>query len=402
MKELKDGIRSQVRIDIHGHVHKRFRGTDADTRCATEARILRALEERHCPYVPQLIEHIPEENYIVTTNCGGPAPNISRRKSDALFAELEREFGVQHDDPEPRNVTYSKKLGRFCLIDFELATLLLDPTHEAAPSSDVWRVTWSARSRQGTTHRANDDAFLALEVLPESTKILEADGESLLEPSHLVLAVSDGMGGGNAGEFASRLVLTWIRKHARTLYEALHDQAEDLAPLEELLLNAHAGINELATAAHNLKGMGATLTLAWITPKLVHLAHLGDSRLYLHREGETTQLSHDHTFAWREFHRGQISEIRYRSHPRRSALYDVLGGGHPSIRPQLSSHPLHDGDRLLLCTDGVIDGLWERHIHEGLAAGDSPRVLVEKLLARAVQNSGQDDTTLIAAEIQSL
>ena len=62
LKELKDGIRSRVHIDFHGNVHKHFRGTDADKRCENEARILRALEERGCPYVPRLLEHHPEDD----------------------------------------------------------------------------------------------------------------------------------------------------------------------------------------------------------------------------------------------------------------------------------------------------------------------------------------------------
>lgn len=132
MRELKDGIRSLVRIDFYGNVHKTFRGTDADKRSANEARVLKVLEERGCPYVPRLLEYIPEENYIVTTNCGRPADMISRRKSDELFEELKTTYGVIHDDPEPRNVTYSPKLGMFCVIDFELAQVLPMPGDKPA------------------------------------------------------------------------------------------------------------------------------------------------------------------------------------------------------------------------------------------------------------------------------
>lgn len=127
MKELKDGIRSLVRIDFGGRVHKRFRGTGADQRYATEVEVLKVLETRGCPYVPRLLEEHPEENYFVSTNCGQTASQISKAKSDELFAELERDYGVRHLDAEPRNVTYSPQLGRFCLIDFELAEILPDP-----------------------------------------------------------------------------------------------------------------------------------------------------------------------------------------------------------------------------------------------------------------------------------
>jgi len=127
MKQLKDGIRSHVRIDFEGRVHKRFRGTGADVRYATEVAVLKVLEERGCPYVPRVLEEHPEELYFVSTNCGRLADQIRKARADELFAELERDYGVRHLDAEPRNVTYSDKLGRFCLIDFELAEILPDP-----------------------------------------------------------------------------------------------------------------------------------------------------------------------------------------------------------------------------------------------------------------------------------
>jgi tRNA A-37 threonylcarbamoyl transferase component Bud32 len=127
MRNLKDGIRSHVRIDWQGQVHKRYRGTGADQRYATEVSVLKVLEQRGCPYVPRLIEEHPEELYIVTTSCGSPATQIRKERADELFVHLERDYGVRHLDPEPRNITYSDRLGHFCIIDFELAEILPDP-----------------------------------------------------------------------------------------------------------------------------------------------------------------------------------------------------------------------------------------------------------------------------------
>ncbi len=124
---LKDGIRSNVRIDFYGNVHKRFKGTDADKRYATEVAVLKVLAARGCPYVPRLVEEHPEEVYFVSTNCGKPATQITREKSDKLFAKLELEYGIRHLDAEPRNITYNDKLGCFCIIDFELAEGLPPP-----------------------------------------------------------------------------------------------------------------------------------------------------------------------------------------------------------------------------------------------------------------------------------
>ena len=127
MRNLKDGIRSLVKIDFYGNVHKYFRGTDADKRAFNEAYVLKILEDRGCPNVPRLLEFTPEENYIITTNCGSPAPDVTKKKAEKLFTKLKEEYGVIHDDPEPRNITYDEKMGEFCMIDFELSTVIEKP-----------------------------------------------------------------------------------------------------------------------------------------------------------------------------------------------------------------------------------------------------------------------------------
>jgi len=131
---LKDGIRSQVRIDFYGNVHKRVRGTGAEERYAKEVEVLKVLEQRGCPYVPKLLEEHPGELYFVSTNCGKPADQITKEKADRLFKKLEDEYGVRHLDAEPRNITYSDKLGCFCVIDFELAEILPPPSGLDVPA----------------------------------------------------------------------------------------------------------------------------------------------------------------------------------------------------------------------------------------------------------------------------
>jgi len=121
--EIKDTKRATVRIGYDGRVHKRYRGPKAEDRYTNEVRILRYLEEKGCDFVPRLLEDHPEELYIVTTNCGAPVNRISEEKQKLLFDELES-FGVRHDDPFVRNVTYNAHSGRFCLIDFEFATII--------------------------------------------------------------------------------------------------------------------------------------------------------------------------------------------------------------------------------------------------------------------------------------
>ena len=133
MEPMKDGLRSHVRIDFYGNVHKRLRGSDVESRYANEVKVLKVLEERGCPYVPKVLEEHPEEFYFVSTNCGRPAPQITKEKADSLYEALEKDYGVRHLDAEPRNITYSDKLGRFCIIDFELAEILPDPHLSGKP-----------------------------------------------------------------------------------------------------------------------------------------------------------------------------------------------------------------------------------------------------------------------------
>lgn len=123
MEKVKDTLRAIVRIGYDGKVHKTFRGPQAEERFANEVRILRHLEARGCPFVPRLLEAHPEELRMITSSCGQRVDHLTDDRRVELFAELEK-YGVRHDDPEMRNVTYRQSDGRFCLIDFEFATIL--------------------------------------------------------------------------------------------------------------------------------------------------------------------------------------------------------------------------------------------------------------------------------------
>jgi tRNA A-37 threonylcarbamoyl transferase component Bud32 len=126
MQEAKNTARSTVRLGYDGRVHKTFRGHMAQERFEHETRVLRYLEKAGCKFVPRVLESHPETLTLVTTNCGRIVEHISEDKLLQLFAELEQ-FGVRHEDPYRRNVTYNINDGRFCLIDFEFATILESP-----------------------------------------------------------------------------------------------------------------------------------------------------------------------------------------------------------------------------------------------------------------------------------
>jgi tRNA A-37 threonylcarbamoyl transferase component Bud32 len=131
MLKVKDTLRSTVRLSFDGRVEKVFHGSDAAARFDNEVRVLRHLERVGCDFVPRILEADRERLRIVTSNCGSRVDRLDEARTAEVFAELEP-FGVRHDDANLRNVTYRIRDGRFCLIDFELATLL--PGHESIPS----------------------------------------------------------------------------------------------------------------------------------------------------------------------------------------------------------------------------------------------------------------------------
>ena len=133
MQQVKDTARALVRIGYDGRVHKIFRGHLARERFENEVRVLRHLEERGCDFVPRLLEVEPEALKIITTNCGIMVEHISEERMKEIFDELES-YGVRHDDAFMRNITYRSADGRFCVIDFELATLL--DSAPAPPATD--------------------------------------------------------------------------------------------------------------------------------------------------------------------------------------------------------------------------------------------------------------------------
>jgi predicted Ser/Thr protein kinase len=131
MHEMKDTARALVRIGFDGRVHKTFRGHQAQERFDHEVRVLKHLEARGCTFVPRLLEVDPAELKIITTNCGTRVDHMNPERQAEIFAELEP-FGVRHEDRELRNLTYRVADGRFCIIDFEFATLLDDPGANAS------------------------------------------------------------------------------------------------------------------------------------------------------------------------------------------------------------------------------------------------------------------------------
>jgi tRNA A-37 threonylcarbamoyl transferase component Bud32 len=142
MYEAKNTARAVVHIGYDGRVHKTFKGPQARERYENEVRVLDFLQKHGCTFVPQIIEKDDETLNLVTSNCGARVDHVSDEKKKRIFAELEQ-YGVQHDDAEVRNITYDARQGRFCVIDFEFATILVpgyppSPEMKSNPDRGAW------------------------------------------------------------------------------------------------------------------------------------------------------------------------------------------------------------------------------------------------------------------------
>ena len=113
MLKVKDTLRATVHLSFDGRVVKAYHGANACERFDNEVRVLRHLAARGCNFVPRLLEADREKLRIITTNCGGRVERLDEERTREIFSELEK-FGVRHDDPDVRNVTYRFSDGRFC------------------------------------------------------------------------------------------------------------------------------------------------------------------------------------------------------------------------------------------------------------------------------------------------
>ncbi|MDP9445051.1 MAG: protein phosphatase 2C domain-containing protein [Actinomycetota bacterium] len=206
-----------------------------------------------------------------------------------------------------------------------------------------------------------------------------------------LLVVADGMGGAAAGDLASSVAVQTLRR-----LDGIH--ADD--PLEALagaVQRANDRLGELVEDDPRVEGMGTTVTAALFAEDRIGLAHIGDSRAYLLRGGELTQLTRDHTFVQGLIDEGRISEDEARTHPHRSLILRALDGRHDT-EPDLSLHPLQAGDRLLLCSDGLSAVLDQPTLRDALGRG-SPDSAVLDLLRLALDAGGPDNITCLVADV---
>jgi len=267
------------------------------------------------------------------------------------------------------------------------------------------RLHWSALTDRGRVRANNEDSFLALTFDARQVQYLGKVGEGSLESMDYVFAVSDGMGGAMAGEFASKIT---VEKVTRLLPRGFRNRAAGLEAgfadlFEELFGEIHKALTVLGSYYPECAGMGATLSLCWFTPGWMFFGHLGDSRIYyLPASGGMKQLTHDHTQVGWMVRQGKMTEREARAHPLRNSLLRALGAGHQFVDPQVGAVGLEPGDRFLLCTDGLTDGLWDKQLVQLLrepGEGEAAQLPAPRLVQASLERSGRDNTTALVVEV---
>jgi protein phosphatase len=265
---------------------------------------------------------------------------------------------------------------------------------------------WSGQTDIGKVRKNNEDAFLGLQFDAREVNRLGKFGEADTRNMDFVFAVSDGMGGALAGEFASRIAIEKITMLLPRFFKqsAVGLEAGFSDVLTELFGEIHRALAFLGSSDEECAGMETTLSLCWFTPGWMYFGHIGDSRVYYlpARDGGIKQLSHDDTHVAWQFRNGQINEREARAHPRRNVLQKALGGGNQFVDPQMGAVAYEAGDIFFLCTDGLVEGLYDGEILEMLrppkrakAASDPAPRLVDE----AVKKDGRDNTTALVIEV---
>ncbi len=231
------------------------------------------------------------------------------------------------------------------------------------------RYVWASASHKGMVRDNNEDS-----VFPDSS------GESA-DTAHLIVA--DGMGGHVAGEVASRLAVNAAA-------------SSGLAPADRVAA-ANRAIREEVAREPGLEGMGTTMTLLALGESTGRIAHIGDSRAYLMRNGELTRLTEDHTVAAEYVATGQISEEEARTHPQRHMLTRTLGLTR-FVNVDEIELELEADDRLLLCSDGLNDMVTDEEIGSLLGADGSVDQVAWSLVERANEAGGLDNITVIVVD----
>jgi PPM family protein phosphatase len=285
-------------------------------------------------------------------------------------------------------------------------------TERPEPYSSLVSVEFEALSHPGRVRPRNEDAFLVYRASRSwerlRTSLPEEDLPSQFGETAYAFCVADGMGGAAAGNVASSLALrtgvNLVLNSAKWWLKLDQPQTRERA-IQALIARALRRFDQIdrtlvarANSDPSLFGMGTTLTVACSFGADLFVFHTGDSRVYRFRKGSLEQLTRDQTMAQALVDAGQIASQE--DAPRRwhHMLTGVLGGRGSKDAPEAQIHRLEDGDRLLLCTDGLTNMLDDHAIADIVARANSMEDGCRQLIDQALQRGGKDNVTVILAQ----
>ena len=260
-------------------------------------------------------------------------------------------------------------------------------------------VTADGFTGQGRPRNVNEDTVLVTTLAkppPRENKLHPKDDATR---NGLFLVVVDGLGGMTGGDTAATLARD-------TLHDALQEGAPDLPEAEAIarLRKAVAHTNQRILAAQQthplLTGCGATFAAATIAGDSLLIAHMGDSRAYLFRQGELTALTQDHSLARAMLQEGKLKPEDVPDFPHQNIVTRALGTA-PNLEPDLTKVPVCDGDALLLCTDGLWRELGDEEILRVLSRGGPPEALRARLVRSWWEKGARDDAAIVVAHFAS-
>jgi len=236
------------------------------------------------------------------------------------------------------------------------------------------RLVFAAATDVGRMRKNNEDSYLS---------------------SKPVAAVADGMGGHSAGEVASAIAIEELAALGdRGPWENETAATDDL---KQAILRANRRIRETAAGDRKLNGMGTTLVALLEDGDMVHVANVGDSRGYLLRQGELSQVTVDHSLVQELVDDGRLSPEDAERHPQRSVITRALGID-PEVEFDLFTYKLQVGDRLLLCSDGLSDVVEPAQIRNVLLRVRNSHQAARKLVTVANEQGGPDNITVIVVD----
>ncbi|MGH8861133.1 MAG: PP2C family protein-serine/threonine phosphatase [Jatrophihabitantaceae bacterium] len=221
--------------------------------------------------------------------------------------------------------------------------------------------------------------------------LVRGNNEDSVYAGPRLLAIADGMGGHAAGEVASKIVIGTM--------EPLDDDripGDMIAAMRDAVLEANHRIADAVEHDSKLDGMGTTLTALRFAGSQVALVHVGDSRAYLLRDGEFSQITHDDTYVQYLVDTGKLTEEEAKDHPRKSVILRALRGA--EVEPDVAIRESHAGDRYLLCSDGLSDVVSSETMAESLRIPD-PQECADRLVELALRSGGPDNVTVIVADV---